>query len=202
MVAEATAPQKLKPLKITCTSTDCDRDLHCFRQKKRAAFAHGPCRSCGQELIDWPRVHRRSLRDAEHTFAALQVERIRHHFWHLELDQRAINHARRKGAAGMAVAATQRIRKAVGPATPTFDGRQTPRNGNVLFYAQHATGSCCRTCIQEWHGIPKGRALTPREMNYLSALLMEYVRHRMPDLGEQGQKVPPIRGKQLETSRR
>ncbi len=39
-----------------------------------------------------------------------------------------------------------------------IDGRQTPREGNTIFYAQHATASCCRTCIEYWHGIPKNGA--------------------------------------------
>jgi hypothetical protein len=64
----------LKPLKITCTSTDCERNLHCFRMTKKllASGPSGRCRRCGTQLIDWARVHRRLVDDATHTFAALQ----------------------------------------------------------------------------------------------------------------------------------
>jgi hypothetical protein len=32
-----------------------------------------------------------------------------------------------------------------------------------LFMAPHATATCCRICIQKWHGIEKGRALNKRK---------------------------------------
>lgn len=100
-------------LKITCTSSKCEGGLHCFLQKKRqkaqAAQENpvgtgGRCRSCGADLVAWDRVYRRDLIDAPYTFQMLKYELIRHHFWHLELDQKAINHARRKGKVGMRVA--------------------------------------------------------------------------------------------------
>jgi hypothetical protein len=88
----------------------------------------GKCRTCGAELIDWSRVHKRNPADAAYTFAALKYELVRHYFWHVEIDLRAENHARRKGKRGLQGAAEQRLRKAVGPAEPPFDG---PTGGNV-----------------------------------------------------------------------
>lgn len=196
-MAEADAgPRKLEPLKITCTSTACSDGLHCFRQARRSAEGHvvgGRCRDCGAQLIDFPRVHRRNLGDLQYTFRSLKYELVRHHFWHLEIDQRAKNYARRKGKAGMRAAAERRIRKSVGPAEPSFDGRQTGRAGNPLFYAQHATGSCCRKCIEYWHGVEQGRPLTEEEVQYLTALVNMFIDERLPGLTETGEKVPPIR---------
>src|SRR5215469_5210318 len=100
MTAEESGKKKgLQPLKITCTSTDCAGDLHCFRMTKKL-LANGPagrCRNCGVQLVDWSRVHSRDLGDTEHTFTAMRLELIRHHFWHIPLSQKAINYARRKG---------------------------------------------------------------------------------------------------------
>lgn len=186
-------PGGLKPLKMTCTSTDCENGLHCFRQKTRRAPLHGRCRSCGADLIDWPRVHERQLSDAQHTFAALRNERIRHHYFHVEIDQRAVNYARRKGFRGLAEAMRRRLRSSVGPAQPFRDGTQTPKDGNACCYAQHATASCCRKCIEEWHRIPRGRELTDAEVDYLAELGLLYIRERLPVLTENGEKVPPIR---------
>ncbi|WP_251023391.1 DUF4186 family protein [Streptomyces sp. ISL-10] len=28
-----------------------------------------------------------------------------------------------------------------------------------VFVAQHATATCCRTCLERWHVVPAGRAL-------------------------------------------
>jgi hypothetical protein len=50
-----------KPLaKVTCTSTDCDEDLHCFRQAKKRGEEQvqgGRCRDCGADLVDFTRAH-------------------------------------------------------------------------------------------------------------------------------------------------
>ena len=56
------------------------------------------------------------------------------------------------------------------------DGRQTPMKGHPVFLAQHACGCCCRGCLEKWHHIPKGRDLEEREINYLVALIMEWIK--------------------------
>lgn len=187
-----------KPLKIRCVDSDCERQLHCFRatRKLRQLNQQGRCRYCGADLIDWHRLHRRDPADVDFTFGALRMELIRHYFWHLEIDRRAVNYACRKGRVGLREAAERRIRKSVGPANPAFDGRQTPRenSGNPLFYGQHATASCCRKCIEYWHDIPLGRELTEQEVAYLSSLVVRFVDDRIP-LTDEGEKVPPLRKK-------
>ncbi|MFB2836543.1 DUF4186 family protein [Floridanema evergladense] len=193
---------QLAPLKIKCTSTDCDNGLHCFKQnrKKKVANPFGQCRSCGTDLVDWNRVQKRDLSDVNYTFYALKHELIRHHFWHVEIDQKAINHARRKGKSGMRVAAQNRIRKSVGSAQHPCEGRQTPKenSGNGIFYAQHATACCCRKCMEYWHNIPLGRELTEQEIGYFTNLVMLYIEERLPILTEHGEKVPRLKPLRLE----
>jgi hypothetical protein len=185
----------LEPLKITCTSSDCGNNLHCFKatRKMLANNEGGACRSCGAQLINWERVHRMDPKDVVHTFECLRMELIRHHFWHIEIDQKALNHARRKGRLALKAATHARIRKSVRPANPPFDGRQTPREGNAIFYAQHATASCCRKCIDEWHGIPIGRELADSEVVYLVDLATLFIEERLPFLRDEGEHVAPIR---------
>ena len=50
------------------------------------------------------------------------------------------------------------------PAAPPKDGKQTPYRGHPVFVAQHATATCCRSCLARWHGIAKGNQLTDREL--------------------------------------
>lgn len=189
----------LEPLKITCTSSDCQNNLHCFKATRamKKADSAGPCRDCGAELVDWSRIHKQDSRDAAYTFESLRRELIRHKFWHVEIDEKAINYAKRKGFSGLAAAVRQRIRKSVGPALPLRDGQQTPMegSGNPIHYAQHSTASCCRKCMEYWHAIPQGRALTEEEITYLTELAMLYFHERLPFLTEDGEKVPPIRKK-------
>jgi hypothetical protein len=52
------------------------------------------------------------------------------------------------------------IARRLAPAEPRNDGKQTPYRGHPVFVAQHATATCCRTCLERWHQIPKGRELT------------------------------------------
>src|SRR6266478_5308269 len=187
---------KLEPLKIKCTDADCGSGLHCFMttRKLREANKEGRCRYCGIDLIDWPRVHRRDLHDVTFTFEALRRELIRHHFWCVPIDQRAVNYGRRKGRQRLREAAERRLRQSVAPAAPVRDGFQTPRegSGNCIYYAQHATACCCRRCIEEWHGIPRGRALEDSEVSYLVELAMAYLETRLP-LTEDGERIPPVR---------
>lgn len=191
---EVDAIEDLQPLDIKCTSSDCEQGLHCFRRtvKMRESIPPGTCRSCGTQLIDIRRLHDRNLDDVQHTFDSLRMEQVRHHFWHTEIDQKAVNHARRKGRAGIREAAKRRIRTSVGRAGSPFDGRQTPYRENSLYYAQHAVAACCRKCIEEWHGIPMDRDLDEGEIEYLSQLVNKYVLERLPDLTEEGERVPPM----------
>ena len=62
------------------------------------------------------------------------------------------------------------------PAFPVNDGKQTPMRGHPCFIAQHATGICCRGCLQKWHGIPPGRELSPEELDTLTNILMHWIR--------------------------
>lgn len=188
------AKKTLKALKIGCSKTDCDNNLHCFRKSKRdTPDTIGKCRKCGVDLVDWSRLHKREIGDAEYTVKALKQEWVRHHFWHLEIDEKANRHARRKGWAGMGVAIENRIRKSVGPAEPSFDGRQTPSEGNSIFYAQHATACCCRKCMEYWHDIPMGVELTDEQIRYLSQLVTVFLKERMPHLKQEPEKIPSAR---------
>ena len=62
---------------------------------------------------------------------------------------------------------------------PKNDGKQTPMKGHPIFVAQHATATCCRGCIQKWHGIKKGKALTEMEVKYIVALIMAWIEHQI-----------------------
>lgn len=69
----------------------------------------------------------------------------------------------------------QFLEQRLAPAHPLNDGKQTPMRGHPCFIAQHATGICCRSCLQKWHGIPAGRELTAEELDSLTILLMNWI---------------------------
>lgn len=151
----------------------------------------GKCRSCGVQLIDWQRIHRRDVNDATFVFNSLKYELIRHLYWDMPIDLHAENHAKRKGVIKLREFAQNRLTKYLVPSY-AYDGRQTPREGNVVYYAQHAIACCCRKCLEYWHGIPKDEPLTNTDINYFTDLIMMFIKDRLPDLTELGEYVPPI----------
>lgn len=194
---------ELKPLDVSCDRSNCEEGLHCFRESQKLANLHGKhesgsCQVCGATLIDWERVKKRDSGDVTHTFAALKNEWIRHRYWHLDIDQHAKNHATRKGRAGIRAALDKRIRSSVG-VKHSRDGSQTPWDGNIIYYAQHATACCCRRCIQYWHGIAETETLSEDNIAYFKDLCLRYILERMPDLAEAGRYVPPIRRRNRRT---
>ena len=182
----------LPALKVTCTVSDCAADLHCFKfhSRKMRPADRGHCRSCGIDLVDWERLHTRNIDDVDHTFTELKQEFIRHYFWHKDIDERADKHARRKGRILLEQAVHRRLLSSIGRPEPFRDGQQTPKSGNIIFYAQHATATCCRTCLEYWHGISKGRKLTKPEINYGAQLAMRFITERMPYLPDDPESIP------------
>ena len=67
------------------------------------------------------------------------------------------------------------IAKRLAPAAPLNDGKQTPMRGHPVFIAQHATATCCRSCLQKWHAIPAGRPLTTAEQDHVVAAISRWL---------------------------
>ena len=54
-----------------------------------------------------------------------------------------------------------------------------PMRGHPVFIAQHATACCCRGCLEKWHKIPSGRALTAAEQEYIVGMLLFWMQREM-----------------------
>jgi hypothetical protein len=75
--------------------------------------------------------------------------------------------------------AAELLAKRLAPAAPDKDGRQTPYRGHPVFVAQHATATCCRSCLERNHAIPKGRQLTPDERDYVVDVICRFVEREL-----------------------
>jgi hypothetical protein len=71
------------------------------------------------------------------------------------------------------------VAKRLAPAEPYKDGKQTPYRGHPVFVAQHATGTCCRTCLMRNHDIPKGRELTGEEQSYVVDVICRWIEREL-----------------------
>jgi hypothetical protein len=108
------------------------------------------------------------VRPLDELFAALAGSAFRRRF-HLGAKERAYLEAR--GVDAVLVQAEELIARRLAPANPPNDGKQTPFRGHPIFVAQHATATCCRSCLAKWHGIPRGGALTDEQQAHVIAVL-------------------------------
>ncbi len=71
------------------------------------------------------------------------------------------------------------VSKRLAPAQIDNDGKQTPMRGHPVFKAQHATGCCCRGCLNKWYKVPKGVELTKSQQEKIVNLLMAWIIRQM-----------------------
>ena len=95
-----------------------------------------------------------------------------------KLSQKDRDYIAAKGLETIKEHAFQFINSRVAPDFPKNDGKQTPMRGHPVFIAQHATATCCRKCIQKWHGIEKGRALNEAEIDYVVMLILGWIEYK------------------------
>lgn len=55
------------------------------------------------------------------------------------------------------------------------DGKQTPFKGHPVFISQHATATCCRSCLYKWHKIPMNKELTKDEIDYIVSVIIKWI---------------------------
>jgi hypothetical protein len=112
------------------------------------------------------------MRDLDDLFAALARSKFRAKF-HLGEKERA--YLRQRGLDEVLGQAAKIVRERLAPAVIPNDGKQTPWRNHPVFVAQHATATCCRGCLEKWHQIPKGRALTDEEVGHVLAVLERWL---------------------------
>ena len=112
------------------------------------------------------------MRDIDDLFAALGRSRFRSRF---RLGEKEAEYLEAKGLEVILDHARDFVVKRLADSEPANDGKQTPMKNHPVFIAQHATATCCRKCLAKWHHIPKGRALTQAEIDYVIAILKRWL---------------------------
>jgi Domain of unknown function (DUF4186) len=108
----------------------------------------------------------------DHLLEALAKSPFRRRFKILPLER---SYLAEKGLPTVLVHARDFIEKRLAPAIPANDGKQTPFRGHPVFIAQHATATCCRSCLAKWHRIPKAGALTGRQQSYILEVITRWL---------------------------
>ena len=119
-----------------------------------------------------------SIETIDERLDAIAEQQFRARF-HLRGRERALVQLR--GLQAIRRHAADLIARRVAPAMPHKDGRQTPYRGHPVFVAQHATGTCCRSCLERNHEIARGHELTEPERRYVVDVIMRWVEREIPD---------------------
>jgi hypothetical protein len=96
-----------------------------------------------------------------------------------------LRYLERKGLRAVLADADDLLVKRLGAASPRNDGKQTPFKGHPVFIAQHATATCCRGCLAKWHGIGKGHALRPAELEHIATVIERWLRIQSAGIPEE-----------------
>lgn len=80
-----------------------------------------------------------------------------------------------KGMDKMREHAKDFITKRLAPKVINNDGKQTPYKGHPVFISQHATATCCRSCLYKWHKIDMNKTLSEEEIDYIVNVIMKWI---------------------------
>ena len=111
------------------------------------------------------------MRDIDELFKALGRSKFRSRF---RLSGKEAEYFKQKGMATILEHARDFVMRRLAEANPENDGKQTPMRNHPVFIAQHATGTCCRKCLEKWHYISKGKPLSEEQINYIIEVLKRW----------------------------
>ena len=110
--------------------------------------------------------------DLDELFERLARSTFRRRF-HLRASER--EYLECKGLDAVMLHGEKLVEERIASADPANDGKQTPMRNHPIFVAQHGTATCCRGCLEKWHSIPKGHALTAEEKAYILSVLRRWL---------------------------
>jgi Domain of unknown function (DUF4186) len=182
-----------KKLGIVCGRSECEQQLHSYgRPPSRAHLPPGPCEDCGVAVVPWNLMHARDLTQVNLKMDFLKTEWVRHFFFNVPVTPRIGHFAGTEGLAGLeSVANDQLSQPRMLNFDPRWDRYQTKMlDGNIVHWARHAMGCCCRRCLAYWHNVPLETTLSTSDGDYFRSLLMSYIKLRIPLLGDARLLVP------------
>lgn len=112
--------------------------------------------------------------DLTQLFSRLAKSKFRSGF---KLREKERLYLQNKGFAVIEQHARDFVKQRLAPAFPENDGKQTPMRNHPVFIAQHATGTCCRKCMEKWHGIKMGQELTEDQIDYIISVIMHWLKN-------------------------
>ena len=116
--------------------------------------------------------------EIEKILSSLSKSKFRSSFHLKEKDKQYVKD---KGLAKIKEHAYDFITKRLASKYPKNDGKQTPFKGHPVFIAEHATATCCRSCLEKWHKIPVGCELTKDQIDYIVNVIIAWITKEMKE---------------------
>jgi Domain of unknown function (DUF4186) len=182
------------PLAVTCKQTNCSPNVRpAARRHSFLTLAEslpsigGTCRNCGADVVDWDRCHQRDPNDVDALVADMRKELIRDVYWGEPLPKRIRRLALARSSDALKTSHGKLLRRELTPPQSenpwlqmhTYYGHK--KGARIVHCAQHATATCCRNCLEQWHGIPREQRLTDAELNYFEGLTWRYTEQRLAE---------------------
>jgi protein gp37 len=140
-----------------------------IEQARKSGYSYYPGTNCADAIAY-------TLPERETLFALLAKSNFRSRF---RLSQSDKEYVTEKGIETIEKHAAGFVAQRLAPENPENDGKQTPMRGHPVFIAQHATGCCCRGCLEKWHHIPSGKTLTEDEQKYITGVITDWIKKEM-----------------------
>lgn len=182
-----TPVSELKPIDVKCSDTRCAEGFHFYTSKVAPKGGKiGDCKDCGDASVDWKRIKEKDL---PYVFSTLKRELLRHVCWVNDVDPKAIAKAYKRGKTKVLERAREIIKQKIAKIPKAYyDYLCTKTKGTeIVNYAQHATATCCRKCLERWHNIPQDIVLNDEQISYCVGLIEQYLQDRIPDLQDNEQ---------------
>lgn len=119
----------------------------------------------------------KSDKEIEELLESLNRTKFRGSF---HLNSKMKEYVRDKGYVKIESDAYDLINNRIAPKDIKNDGKQTPmKQVHPVFIAQHATGTCCRGCLERIHHIEKNRELNTEQIDYIVKIIMMWIKNEM-----------------------
>lgn len=108
----------------------------------------------------------------------------------IRLDEKDVELVHSRGMSSIKKSVYHFVRTRLAPSNPKNDGKQTPREGNPVFKAQHATGTDSRIALEKKFGIKKGRPLTEKEIDKVVDTITDWINKEVKGSDKKQAKIP------------
>lgn len=174
-----------KTYKLSCSMHDCDNNMHSFHTTKtlqKKGVEKGCCHNCKSTFVDWERVYKKDISDIDYLENAFKLEMFRNVYWNMKkpsLDM--VNKIRNKTPNQLSEQIQRKLRTTLSKPRNqnVYDGRQTSFADDLILWAQHATGTCCRKCLEQWYDIDANSELSLSDYDYLEQVVTHYINKKI-----------------------